>query len=284
VNPTPTQRPLGLADLPAALRLSEQAGWNQVADDWRLMLRDDAAIGLDAPPVIAPALTVPLGARLAWISMVLVDAAWRRQGLGTRLLRRCIADLSARGVIAGLDATPAGRLVYAPLGFQPLYGLSRLIVEPVAALDAPPPPGVTLRPVAASDIAPLAAWDEARTFMQRGALLADLQRRLPEAAWLALRDGALVGCVLGRDGRLSNQLGPVLADDADVARALIARALARTGRAAILDVPDPHAPLQTWLHAHGAVTQRGYTRMLLGAPATLPPPERLFAIAGPELG
>jgi GNAT superfamily N-acetyltransferase len=284
VNATPTQRPLGLADLAAALRLSEQAGWNQVADDWRLMLNAGGALGLDAPPVIATALTVPLGARLAWISMVLVDQAWRRRGLGTRLLRRCIADLSARGVIAGLDATPAGRLVYTPLGFQPLYGLSRIIVEPSDDLVAPLPRDVTLRPLAPADIAPLADWDEARTGMRRAALLADLQRRLPAAAWLALRDGALAGCVLGRDGRLSNQLGPVLAHDADIARALIARALAATRRAAILDVPDPHASLQNWLHGHGAVTQRGYTRMLIGPPATLPPPERLFAIAGPELG
>lgn len=279
----PAERALGRDDLAAALRLSEQAGWNQVADDWRLMLDEGWAIGLDAPPVIATALTVPLGARLAWISMVLVDQAWRRRGLGTRLLRRCIAELSAHGVIAGLDATPAGRLVYAPLGFQPLYGLSRLFIDR-AVLDAAPPPGVTLRPLAASDVAALADWDHARTGMRRAALLADLQRRLPAAAWLALRDGALAGCVLGRDGRLSNQLGPVLAEEESVARALIARALGAGGRAAILDVPDPHADLQAWLHANGAVTQRGYTRMLLGAPATLPPPDPLYAIAGPELG
>jgi GNAT superfamily N-acetyltransferase len=280
----PVERALGLADLPAALRLSEQAGWNQVADDWRAMLSDGWAIGLDAPPVIATALTVSLGARLAWVSMVLVDRAWRRRGLGTRLLERCIGDLSSRGVVAGLDATPAGRLVYTPLGFRPLYGLSRLIVEPTHALDTAPPCGVTLRPLTSADIEPLAGWDAARTGMRRATLLAELRRRLPDAAWLALRDGALAGCVLGRDGRLSSQLGPVLADDEPIARSLIARALGATGRAAILDVPDVHAPLQAWLHGHGAITQRGYTRMLLGPPETLPPPARLYAIAGPELG
>src|SRR5271154_4625813 len=132
----PFERRLELPDLPAALRLSMQAGWNQIEADWRVMLSGGGAIGLAAPELIATALTVPLGERLAWISMVLVDQAWRRRGLGTRLLRRCIAALSGHGVIAGLDATPAGRLVYAPLGFQPLYGISRFAIAPPAGLGA----------------------------------------------------------------------------------------------------------------------------------------------------
>lgn len=287
-DPAPVERALTPADLPGALRLSMQAGWNQVADDWRVMLSGGWTVGLvgglAAPDLIATALTVPLGDRLAWISMVLVDQAWRRRGFGTLLLERCIAALARLGVVAGLDATPAGRLVYAPLGFQPRYGISRLIVEPAAALAADPPAGVALAPLADTDIAALAEWDEARTAMRRAALLADLRRRLPAASWQARRGNTLVGVVLGRDGRLSNQLGPVLADDAAIARALIARAVQATARAAILDVPDPHADLQAWLRDGGAVKQRDYTRMLLGPPDTLPPPDPLYAIAGPELG
>lgn len=280
----PPERPLTPADLPAALRLSIQAGWNQVEDDWRAMLDGGWAIALAAPEPIATALTVPLGPCLAWISMVLVDQAWRRRGLGTRLLRRCIAQLSDRGVVAGLDATPAGRLVYLPLGFQPLYGISRLAIAPPFAPDAAPPPGIALRPIAAADLAALFDWDEARSGMRRDRLLTDLWRRRPDAAWLATRAGALAGYALGRNGRLSDQLGPVMADDEGTARALLGAALRATGRAAILDLPDRHATFQAWLHAAGAVQQRDYTRMLLGPADALPPPDPVFAIAGPELG
>ena len=278
------ERALTPADLPAALRLSMQAGWNQIEADWRVMLGGGWAIGLAAPELIATALTVPLGERLAWISMVLVDQAWRRRGLGTRLLTRCITALSGHGGVAGLDATPAGRLVYAPLGFQPLYGISRVAIAPSAGLGAELPRAVVLRPLAAADLAGLAEWDAARSGMRRAHLLADLRRRLPEAAWLATRAGAIAGFVLGRDGRLTNQLGPVIADDEPIARALLRAALRATGRAAILDLPDRHAEFQAWLRAAGAVKQRDYTRMLLGAPTVLPPPDPLFAIAGPELG
>lgn len=281
------ERRIGLADLAAGRRLSEVVGWNQVEADWRIMLANGWAVGAapsDDQPVIATALTVPLGARLAWISMVLVDPAWRRRGLGTRLLRRCIAELRGQGVIAGLDATPAGRLVYLPLGFVGLYDIDRLGLPADATITASPPAGITLQALTAGDLDAVARWDEARTGMDRAYLLAHLRERLPAAAWLARRGGAIAGYALGRDGRMSIQLGPVVADDEATARALLARAHGAARRPAILDVPAPHAGFRAWLEAGGAVYQRGYTRMVLGDAAILPAPDPLFAIGGPELG
>jgi GNAT superfamily N-acetyltransferase len=283
----PRERRLGLADLAAARALSEIAGWNQIEADWRVMLADGWAIGAApsaADPVIATALTVPLGARLAWISMVLVDPAWRRRGLGTQLLTRCIDELKRQGVVAGLDATPAGKLVYLPLGFQGLYDLARLGLAADRAVAVAPPEGVTVRPLAAVDLDAVARWDAARTGMSRARLLDHLRQRLPEAAWLAWRGAAIAGYALGRDGRMSIQLGPIVADDAAIARALLMRAFAAARRPAILDVPEPHADVVAWLKGCGAVYQRGYTRMVLGDADVLPPPDPLFAIGGPELG
>ena len=62
-------------------------------------------------------------ARCAWISMVLVAGTHRRRGLATRLLHRCIADVTAAGLVPVLDATPAGAKVYAPLGIQGRVGI-----------------------------------------------------------------------------------------------------------------------------------------------------------------
>jgi GNAT superfamily N-acetyltransferase len=283
------ERPLTGADLAAATALSEAAGWNQVAGDWRLMLADGAAIGLvpaDAArgrDVVATALTVPLGERLAWISMVLVDPAWRRRGLGTRLLGRCVEALRAAGVVPGLDATPAGQPLYAARGFTALFALSRFGL-PARGTRAAPPAAVALRPLTPDDLGIVAAWDTARTGMARAYVLAHLRRRLPDAAWLAMRDGRIAGYVLGRDGRMTHQLGPLVAEDAATARALLAAAWQAIDAPAILDVPDVHAGFQAWLAGQGAARQRPYTRMVLGPADTLPPPESLFALAGPELG
>ena len=76
--------------------------------------------------VIATAATLPYGGRCAWISMVLVSGAHRRRGLATRLLHRCISDITASGLVPVLDATPAGAKVYAPLGFEAAWGFARL--------------------------------------------------------------------------------------------------------------------------------------------------------------
>ncbi|MBV8170111.1 MAG: hypothetical protein JO021_25235, partial [Alphaproteobacteria bacterium] len=100
--------------------------------------------------------------------------------------------------------------------------------------------------------------------------------------------GTPVGYAMGRDGRMSIQLGPIVADDAAIARALLMRALAAAGRPAILDVPEPHSAFVAWLKDCGAVHQRGYTRMVLAdagkTGGVLPSPAPLFAIGGPELG
>ena len=98
--------------------LVAEAGWNQVAADWRIFLDFGTAYAVrSGGRVIATAATLPYGGRCAWISMVLVSAEHRRRGLATRLLHRCISDITASGLVPVLDATPAGAKVYAPLGF-----------------------------------------------------------------------------------------------------------------------------------------------------------------------
>ncbi|MDP1961578.1 MAG: hypothetical protein Q8K93_05175, partial [Reyranella sp.] len=52
----------------------------------------------------------------------------------------------------------------------------------------------------------------------------------------------------------------------------------------IIDVPDAHREVGTWLKSEGAVSPRGYTRMTLGSARGLDDPSHVFALAGPELG
>ncbi|MEZ0305484.1 MAG: GNAT family N-acetyltransferase, partial [Hyphomicrobiaceae bacterium] len=65
-----------------AAPLSVEAGWNQIAADWRLMLGEGRGFGVrDASGHwIASALVLPLGPAISWISMVLVTKPSRRQG------------------------------------------------------------------------------------------------------------------------------------------------------------------------------------------------------------
>jgi hypothetical protein len=121
--------------------------------------------------------------------------------------------------------------------------------------------------------------------MARAPVLAYLLGQVPAQAFVAESDGRIAGYVLGRPGRTAFQVGPVVADGPDAALALISLALSRLTGPVLLDVPDEHASLRTFLDRAGAARQRGFVRMTLGAPpAGLDRPAAVFALAGPELG
>jgi ribosomal protein S18 acetylase RimI-like enzyme len=278
------EEPLTEADAEGALPLSAEAGWNQTAEDWRFMLSEGRGIGVrEGARWVGSALALPLGERLAWISMVLVAKDARRRGIGTRLLRQAIDMVRDAGRIAGLDATELGRPVYLPLGLQHVYAIWRLRLDP--RITAEPPRGCTVRRLMPVDLPAVATFDEARSGMRRRAVLAYLLDQAPDAAFLVETEGRLLGYALGRPGRTAFQIGPVVAASEEVALALLSRAMSRVNGPAMIDVPDAHAALRAWLDRAGAVRQRGFTRMTLGAPPPgLADPKHIFALAGPELG
>src|SRR5688500_17823494 len=122
-------RPLTREDLSFADSLRALAGWNQTLADWErfLALEPDGCFLAEWQGVSAgTATTTVYGAELAWIGMVLVHPEYRRRGIGQALLERCIEYLSKRGVrCIKLDATPEGKRVYANLGFQDEWTLTR---------------------------------------------------------------------------------------------------------------------------------------------------------------
>ncbi|MCP5367850.1 MAG: GNAT family N-acetyltransferase [Hyphomicrobiales bacterium] len=279
--------PLTPGDAAIAGALVREAGWNQVAADWRLMIGAGDAVGLftrrgGPRELVATALALPYGTEFAWISMVLVAGAWRRRGLATALLRDRIDAIRRRGMVPMLDATEAGREVYRPLGFHDLYGITRLQVATVPALAARPA-GAT--PVTEADLEDIVRWDAPRFGAERGAVLADLYRRAPELAWVLRRgDGAMAGYVLGRDGGRATQVGPLVAEGAEAAIALLDTALAHAAGPVFIDLADGHPRTAARLAELGFTRQRGFVRMALGRDAPFDDPVKTIAIAGPELG
>jgi GNAT superfamily N-acetyltransferase len=273
-------------DAEGVAHLSVEAGWNQIATDWRLMLWEGRAFGIrDAAGTwIASALVLPLGPAISWISMVLVTKPARRQGLGSRLLQRCLAEAEASGVAAGLDATELGRPVYLPLGFRDVYPLSRWRAEAGARRSVAPPPGVRVRPATGQDLPRIVACDRARSGFARGRILEHLLARAPALARVAERaDGSLAGYALGRNGHSAMHIGPVVADDEAIGVALLGSAMASTTEPMILDVPDRHRAIRHWLTAQGATAPRTFMRMLRGSFPVIEDASKVFALAGPEL-
>jgi len=279
----PREHALGEAQLEGCLALSRAAGWNQNAADWKLMLEIGRGWGLTLADgtLIASTLVLPYRG-FGWVSMVLVLPEHRRRGLASRLLRRALAELQSAGLVPLLDATPAGRTVYLQEGFRDTWGFKRYALAAKAAADFH---GVdAVRALRDQDWEQVLAL-EARAFgASREPLLRALAARLPAAALVLERAGAIRGYLLGRDGREACQLGPLVADRPQTAIALLGAALQRVPAPLVLDAADHAAPLIAWLEANGFAMQRPFTRMVYARGRAPGDPARVMLVAGPELG
>jgi GNAT superfamily N-acetyltransferase len=282
-----SERPLTAGDIPHAQQLVMEADWNQLPADWELMLQLGRGFGIEdsSGALIATALTLPLGEQISWISMVLVAGHARRHGLGSRLLRRCLEEVKASGRIAGLDASELGQPVYLGLGFRDLYRLQRLVLEPASTVEISAATGVTISPLTSADVmSEVTEWDEKLSGFERGEILRALQQRMPQCAWVARLADRLAGYILARNGRRATQLGPVLAEGDETAALLTATAARAAGTPVFIDVPEAQTRFTDLLVRCGATPQRGFTRMLLESEKPFDQGEKIYAIAGPELG
>jgi GNAT superfamily N-acetyltransferase len=277
----PVARALGPDDLDACLALSAEASWNQTDADWRMLFETGETQGIFlGGKLVASAGIAIHGGRIGWICMVLVTPSEQRKGLATQLLGWAIERCAARGLIAGLDATPAGRQVYEKLGFLDVYGVKRLQRgDGSKAVAVPTNPAV--REAVAGDLGAIAEFDTPRFGADRSPLLERWYRRMPGLAHLAL-DESLVGYCLAREGRNATHVGPLVADDDATAIALFEAVLARIDGPCFIDVPDRQERLQSWLEDRGFAVQRPFTRMLIGRSEPLDRPDAIYALAGPE--
>lgn len=270
------------ADLEAAVGLAAEAGWNQIADDWRLFVDAGSVFGFRDSDgrLIATAAAIPYGSDFGWISMVLVTGAWQRKGLATRLLQACIAALENAGLTPALDATPDGEKVYVRLGFSPQLDLQRW-QRGAAGPRTPGIAGEGIRTATSHDADAIAARDAGIFGGDRSVVIRHLLNRRDARGWV-LADGR--GYLLSRRGRLARQLGPLCAENEDDAVRLVAAAVAEIDGPIFIDVPDRHAALIDFLRDNGFTSQRPFRRMAKGRSMPFGDPDHVFALVGPEFG
>jgi GNAT superfamily N-acetyltransferase/ribosomal protein S18 acetylase RimI-like enzyme len=270
---------LAPADARAAVVLSSEARWNQSEADWELMLGHGHGLGFrdGSGRLVASALSLPMGSGVGWISMVLVTASWRRRGLATRLVEDCAAWLEGRNIAPVLDATPDGEMVYGRMGFTTLLTLTRWHRSAGGGPSRPP----RVRPMTAADLPEIGAYDHAVFGAERGFVLEDLLRRDGALAFTTT-DGP--GFLLARRGRLATQIGPLSAEDASSAIALLDAALGKIDGPVVVDALDAQPGFGAHLQRLGFVRQRPFARMIRGKATPFGDATRGFAVAGPELG
>ncbi len=272
---------MGPEDVLAGLRLCRAAGWNQTARDWDALLEQGLfRVALRGERVVGTGGAVVYGRKLAWVAMILVDPDERRQGIGTRLVQDVVSRLGHVEVV-GLDATPAGAQVYGQLGFTDRGGFARM-ERPAGAQHGAVPGGVG--PLTDADLAEVGPKDRAVFGADRMPLLRWALSLAPGYAWRARRSSGFGGYVFGRHGHRTEHLGPLVAEDEEVASSLLMAALSASP-ASVFTVDVPEEPL--WLERLqrlGFQLQRTFRRMILGDAPLPGDPRPRFALFGPELG
>ncbi len=278
------------ADVSSGLRLSRASGWNQTADDWHLLLALGHGlfrVGAADGHVVACGGAVRYGEALAWICMILVDPGCRGRGLGTRVFDEVlerVRPLQEAGRVAavGLDATPAGRGIYLLRGFVDGPALVRMAAEPAPAAHGPQRGRV--RAMAPGDLGALLELDRSAFGAPRAAVLHHALASAPELARVVHDGGGLRGFCLGRHGDRSDHVGPVVAEDGETARELVAACLAQPrSRPLIVDACVEPAWISA-LQALGFREQRPFTRMYLHGRRPPAQPALEWAVRGPEFG
>jgi GNAT superfamily N-acetyltransferase len=269
-------------DVIAGLSLCRIAGWNQLARDWEMFLNlnPEGCIVAEQEKVIGTVTTARYQDHFSWIGMVLVDPAFRRQGIGMQLMHESLHTIRP-GETAKLDATPAGREVYLKLGFIEEYNLSRMLLNTIPRSDKPN----EARPLPKNSIPSLAEFDSRIFGAGRKELLEWMFEGAPQYAFVVAGEMEIQGYCLGRNGFNYTQIGPVIARDRNIAEMLVISALSRCpDKPVIIDTPRLDPEWTAWLNSIGFAEQRPLIRMYKGSNDFPGIPESQFAILGPEFG
>ena len=271
-------------DISAGLNLCRLAGWNQLARDWELFLRINSKgcqVGLDdAGNVIGTVATIPYENHFTWIGMVLVDPSMRRLGVGTQLLREAL-ELTAHQETIKLDATPAGREVYLRLGFVDEYKIIRMPGRPMITSNARP----GARRATVNDFPVLLKFDRKVFGANRQSVLEWNFKGAPQYAFIVEEQGQIQGFCLGRPGYSFDQIGPIIANDANAATQLLTSALLQAAdKPIVVDILTHTPEWVKFVSSLGFTESRHLIRMYRGSNNYPGVPQKQFAILGPEFG
>ena len=203
-------RRLHVEDIPAASRLSAQAGWNQTEEDWRTLLElsPEGCVAIEVDGDLAATTTLLCyGHRLGWIGMVLTRPDYQRRGFARRLLSHALDQSDKMGIATvKLDATEQGQPLYAGLGFRREQEIERWSRpgEKAVKLETNRTPGET----------PWRDFDSQVFGADRSQLLARLaQLKAPKSISQSY--------LFSRPGRVTAYVGPCISENPSTARHLI---------------------------------------------------------------
>lgn len=280
---------LRLEDIPDLVALSDHLGWTYTAEELTVMLSAGCGYGHrnEAGRMISSAMLLPYGTELASIGAVMVDADYRRRGLGQQATQACIEALSERSIPIMLVATKQGKPLYERMGFRTVGTLDKLICEAgayrsPAALNLK---GYRVEPLQIDrHLTAMVQLDRAAVGGDREQFLRLRAQQAQIGAVLLDRLGEVAGFSLGIQNPVKMVIGPVVAPDGELAAALVdSIAREQVGKLRI-DVPSEQKELLELLNGCGFACVNVPPVMLLHAEELPNRDGTLYGIAAQAYG
>jgi hypothetical protein len=267
-------------DVRLAVEWAAREGWNPGATDAACFHAADprgfliGRIG-DEPVAVISAVRYP--DRFAFIGLYIVEPRWRGRGLGWAVWSAAM-DRVADDVV-GLDGVVEQQANYATSGFVLAHRNIRFGGVPLGAAHD----GVDV--LARADLLAVAAYDEPCFGSSRRAFLQGWLD-MPGALAAGIRsEKGLLGYGVIRPAAQGFKVGPLFADDAVAAEAILGRLVEHAGPGApvFLDVPEPNGEAVRLAREQGLAPVFETARMYRGGSLDLPL-TRTFGITTFELG
>ena len=266
--------PFAKAHLEGALRLSQEMSWPYRLEDWDFALQLGHGFVLQrAGVVIGTAAWWAYGETHASAGMIIVAKAAQGHGHGARLMDALLAAAHPRTIV--LNSTAEGLALYERRGFVRVGVIHQHQGIPTKRHETPP--ASLVRTMAPSDFEAIAQLDREATGWERRPML----HRLVQIGdgHVLVRDGAPRGYAISRRFGRGHVIGPVVAESAADARALIEAALARLGQVFVRVDTAATSQLGDWLESIGLRHVDEATTMVKGPHIPPAGPARMFALA-----
>lgn len=254
-------------------------GWNPGIGDavaFRAADPEGFVGAFDDGEMVAGISAVAYGAGFGFVGLYICRPDRRGEGHGRAVWDAGMARLGNR--IIGLDGVAEQQANYQRKGFLPAYETVRFSGRAVGLAG-----GSDVLPVAAASPAEISAYDRQCFPAPRETFLREWLQP-PRTALVSAGPAGIAGYGVARRCREGFKVGPLFADDMDIAIALVAELAVRTeGEALHIDVPATQVEFTAMLQAVGMVPGFSTTRMYKGGkPGNAP--TKVFGITTLELG
>jgi GNAT superfamily N-acetyltransferase len=275
-------RAMTAADLPVVHKLSIAVLWPHRVLDWKFVYELGAGIvAEDDSGIVGTSMGFAYGPNHASLGMMIVAPERQGQGIGREMAVRMLKEVGDRTVL--LHVTLEGVALCESLGFTHFGTVHQHQGTVYRAPIVPLAEGERIRPVSSRDEAALVELASRAAGMPRGTVLKHLLS-VAECVAIDLYD-ELIGFAAVRKFGLGHVIGPVVAPNAGLAKAMIAHwAGAHAGSFVRVDVPGKDG-LSPWLTEIGMVqVDKTVPAMVRGEPLRPDPLITQYALLSQTLG